>query len=70
MNELLFNVMGKAAKESLKRVFLEVMVRAAASEAGRAVVKGAGSAAKKLRQTITRWRPWEIVGIEVVVEGA
>lgn len=61
----------QGAKKSLTRFFLEVMVRAAASEVGKAVVKAAGSAVKKLRQKITRWSQWEIVGIEIeFVEGA
>ena len=65
--DFLFKVVGQAAKESLKRIFLETMARTAANEAAKVLVNGAVSAAKKLKRRIQDCRLWEIESIEVTM---
>ena len=69
--DVLFNMMVQGAKEPLKRIFLEILVRRFGEEAARAIVKGTVSTVKKVKQMIAGWCQWEIVGIEIeVTEGA
>ncbi len=69
--DVLSNMIVQEAKEALKRIFLETLVRHLGVEAARAVVKDTVSTVKKVKQRITRWCQWEIVGIEIeVTEGA
>lgn len=69
---VLFNmIMLQGAEESLPGIFLETLVRDLGVEAAKAVVKGTVSTVKKVKQKITCWSQWEIVGIEIeFVEGA